>query len=227
MARGPIFRAALVFMVLGLMRHVVVTVTELRKMVNRAGNKDVAYRQVLTATVKWLLPVGQIRQRFFFSITSFVFHVAIIIVPIFLAGHIALWESGTGLSWLAISNGLADILTIAAVATALLLVLQRAMARDSRALSRFGDYALPLLIAVPFVSGFLVMHPTWNPFSYNAALLVHIMSANFLMILIPITKLSHMVLLPATQLVSELGWHFAPDAGEKVALDLGKEGQPI
>ena len=214
-------------MVLGLMRHVVVTVTELRKMVNRAGNKDVAYRQVLTATVKWLLPVGQIRQRFFFSITSFVFHVAIIIVPIFLAGHIALWESGTGLSWLAISNGLADILTIAAVATALLLVLQRAMARDSRALSRFGDYALPLLIAVPFVSGFLVMHPTWNPFSYNAALLVHIMSANFLMILIPITKLSHMVLLPATQLVSELGWHFAPDAGEKVGLDLGKEGQPI
>jgi nitrate reductase gamma subunit len=196
-------------------------------MVNRAGNKDVAYRQVFAATMKWMFPVGQLRQRFFFSITSFVFHVAVIVVPIFLAGHIALWESGTGLSWPAISNGLADILTIAAVATALLLVLQRAMARDSRALSRFNDYALPLLIAVPFVSGFLVMHPTWNPFSYNAALLVHIMSANFLMILIPLTKLSHMVLLPATQLVSELGWHFAPDAGEKVGLDLGKEGQPI
>lgn len=196
-------------------------------MVGRAGNKDVAYRQVFAATMKWLFPVGQIRQRFFFSITSLMFHVAIIVVPIFLAGHIALWKSGTGLSWPAISNGLADVLTITAVATAVLLVVQRAAARDSRALSRFNDYALPLLIAVPFVAGFLVMHPTWNPFSYELALLVHIMSANVLLILIPLTKLSHMVLLPATQLVSELGWHFPPDAGRKVAVDLGKEGQPI
>ena len=214
-------------MVLGLIRHIFVTVSEVMKMVGRAGNKDVAYRQVFAATMKWLFPVGQIRQRFFFSITSLMFHVAIIVVPIFLAGHIALWKSGTGLSWPAISNGLADVLTITAVATAVLLVVQRAAARDSRALSRFNDYALPLLIAVPFVAGFLVMHPTWNPFSYELALLVHIMSANVLLILIPLTKLSHMVLLPATQLVSELGWHFPPDAGRKVAVDLGKEGQPI
>ncbi len=214
-------------MVLGLIRHIVVTVSEMMKMVGRAGNKDVAYRQVFAATMKWLFPVGQLRQRFFFSITSLMFHVAIIVVPIFLAGHIALWKSGTGLSWPAISNGLADVLTITAVATAVLLVVQRAAARDSRALSRFNDYALPLLIAVPFVAGFLVMHPTWNPFSYELTLLVHIMSANVLLILIPLTKLSHMVLLPATQLVSELGWHFPPDAGRKVAVDLGKEGQPI
>ncbi len=214
-------------MVLGLIRHIVVTVSEMMKMVGRAGNKDVAYRQVFAATMKWLFPVGQLRQRFFFSITSLMFHVAIIVVPIFLAGHIALWKSGTGLSWPAISNGLADVLTITAVATAVLLVVQRAAARDSRALSRFNDYALPLLIAVPFIAGFLVMHPTWNPFSYELALLVHIMSANVLLILIPLTKLSHMVLLPATQLVSELGWHFPPDAGRKVAVDLGKEGQPI
>ena len=214
-------------MVLGLIRHIVVTVSEMMKTVGRAGNKDVAYRQVFAATMKWLFPVGQLRQRFFFSITSLMFHVAIIVVPIFLAGHIALWKSGTGLSWPAISNGLADVLTITAVATAVLLVVQRAAARDSRALSRFNDYALPLLIAVPFVAGFLVMHPTWNPFSYELALLVHIMSANVLLILIPLTKLSHMVLLPATQLVSELGWHFPPDAGRKVAVDLGKEGQPI
>jgi nitrate reductase gamma subunit len=221
------FRAALAFMVLGLIRHAVVTLSEVRKMVGRAGNKNVAYRQAFAATMKWLFPVGQIRQRFFFSITSLLFHVAIIVVPIFLAGHIALWKSGIGLSWPAISNGLADVLTFTAVATAVLLVVQRAVARDSRALSRFNDYALPLLIAVPFVSGFLVMHPTWNPFSHNAALLVHVMSANLLLILIPVTKLSHIVLLPATQLVSELGWHFPPDAGKKVGLDLGKEGQPI
>jgi len=214
-------------MVLGLLRHAVVTVSEMRQMVRRAGNKNVAYLQVLVATVKWLFPVGHVRQRFLFSLTTLTFHIAIIVVPIFLAGHIALLKSGIGLSWPAISNGLADVLTVTAVVTAVLLVLQRATARDSRALSRFSDYALPVLIAVPFISGFLVMHPTWNPFSYDAMLFVHVMSANALLVLIPLTKLSHMVLLPATQLVSELAWHFPPDAGKKVGVELGKEGQPI
>ena len=48
-----------------------------------------------------------------------------------------------------------------------------------------------------------------------------------ILILIPLTKLSHMILLPVTQLVSELAWHFPPDAGSKVAATLKKEGEPI
>jgi len=106
-------------------------------------------------------------------------------------------------------------------------VIQRVGARDSRALSRFQDYALPLFIAVPFLSGFLVMHPAWNPFSRDPALLVHVLSADLLMFLVPLTKLSHMILLPFTQLVSELAWHFPPDAGSRVAVTLGKENEPI
>ena len=104
---------------------------------------------------------------------------------------------------------------------------ERVASRDTRALSRFQDYALPLVVAVPFASGFLVMHPGLNPFPFEATLLVHVMSANLLLVLIPLTKLSHMVLLPVTQLVSEVAWHWPPDAGSKVAVTLGKEGEPI
>ena len=43
----------------------------------------------------------------------------------------------------------------------------------------------------------------------------------------PLTKLSHMILMPFTQLVSELAWHFPPDAGTRVAVTLGKENEPI
>ena len=106
-------------------------------------------------------------------------------------------------------------------------LIQRALARSSRSLSRFQDYAIPLVVAVPFASGFLVTHPLWNPFAFNATLLVHVMSANIVMILVPITKISHCVLLPLTQLVSEVAWHFPPDGGSKVAAALGKEGEPI
>ena len=155
------------------------------------------------------------------------FHVAILIVPIFLVGHIALWARGIGISWPAIPNSLADVLTIVAVVTAVALVIQRVSARATRTLSRFQDYALPLVIAVPFVTGFMVMHPAINPFSFQATLLVHVMSANTVFVLIPITKLSHAILLPGTQVVSEVAWHWPADAGSKLAVTLGKDDEPI
>ncbi len=231
-AKGPVFIFAFTFMLLGLIRHVALTVWEIARAMRRAGDKTLPYGQIFTATVKWLFPVGKLRERLFFSVTSVLFHIAILIVPIFLGGHIVLWARSLGISWaavswLAIPNQVADVLTIVAIVTAVALVIQRAAARATRVLSRFQDYALPLVIAVPFASGYLVMHPAANPFSYEAMLFVHVMSANLVFVLIPITKLSHMVLIPSVQLVSEVAWHWPPDAGSKLAVTLGKENEPI
>jgi len=226
-ARGPAFIFALSFMLLGLMRHFCLTIWEVARAVRRAGNKSFPCRQICIATLKWLVPVDKWKHEFLFSLTSVLFHVAVLVVPVFLAGHIALWARGLGVSWPAVPNLVANVLTVVAVVTAVALVIQRVSARATRALSRFQDYALPLVIAVPFASGFLVMHPAVNPFSYQAMLLVHILSANLVLILIPITKLSHMVLIPAVQLVSEVAWHWPPDAGSKLAVTLGKENEPV
>ena len=155
------------------------------------------------------------------------FHAAILVVPIFLVGHIALWARGIGLSWPGIPNQVADVLTIVAIVTAVALVLQRVLARATRALSRAQDFILPLIIAMPFGSGFLLMHPTLNPFSYSATLLVHALSANLVLILLPITKLSHVVLLPSAQVVAEMGWRWPADAGSKVAAALHKQEEPV
>jgi nitrate reductase gamma subunit len=72
-----------------------------------------------------------------------------------------------------------------------------------------------------------MMHPLVNPLSYSATFLVHILSANLVMILMPITKLSHAVLLPSVQVVSEMGWRWPADAGSRVAVALGKQGEPV
>jgi len=226
-ARGPAFLFAFSFMLLGLMRHVVLTLWEVARAVYRAGDKSLPYRRIGIVTLKWLFPVDKWKNEFLFSLTSVLFHVAILIVPIFLVGHIALWTRALGVWWPAVPNQVADVLTILAIVTAVALVVQRAAARATRVLSRFQDYALPLLIAIPFASGFLVMHPGMNPFSYEAMLLVHVLSANLVLILVPITKLSHIVLIPTVQLVSEIAWHWPPDAGSKLAVTLGKENEPI
>lgn len=226
-ARGPFFWASLTFMALGLLRHAVLTINEIVRVTRQAGDHNIPYRKIFIATLAWLFPITKLGNRLVFGLTSFIFHVAVILVPLFLAGHAVLWRSGTGLAWPYISNLLADVLTIAAIVTAVLLIVQRVAARPTRALSRAQDYLIPLYILVPFVSGFLVRHPGFNPFSFDPTLLVHVMSANILFILVPLTKLSHMVLLPGTQLVSEVAWHWPKDAGSRVGVALGKEGEAV
>jgi nitrate reductase gamma subunit len=226
-ARGPLFWAALTFMILGLVRHVALTAWELARMIRKAGDRSVPTRQMLAATAKWLVPVDRLKDRWLFSLTTLVFHVSIIAVTVFLAGHVQLWKPTLGFAWPALPNYLATALTLVALLSATALIVERLASRDSRALSRFQDYAIPAMVAGPFASGFLVMHPGLNPFPFEATLLVHVLSANLLLVLIPLTKLSHMVLLPVTQFVSEWSWHFPPNAGSQVATTLNKEGDPI
>ena len=226
-AMGPLFWTAMAFMIFGLIRHVGLTLWEGARAYQRAGDKEIPVGTVAASTMKWLLPLGRLKNRWLYSATTVLFHAGVILVPLFLAGHIQLWRRGTGLSWVALPNGVATTLTWVVIVTAIAVVIQRIGAKDSRALSRFQDYALPLFIVVPFLSGFLVMHPEWNPFHRNPTLLVHVLSADLLIFLVPLTKLSHMILLPLTQLVSELAWHFPPDAGQRVGVTLGKENEPI
>lgn len=226
-ARGPMFWTAFTFMILGLLRHVVFTILETRRVMQRAGDKNVPYRQVWRNTLAWLFPITRLRHRLAYSLSTLVFHIAIIIVPVFLAAHVALWQRNLGLSWFALPNAVADILTILAIVTAVAIVVQRVAFADARSLSRFQDYVMPLLIALPFVSGLLATHPQWNPFRYEATLLVHVMSANIIFVLVPLSKISHCVLLPFTQMLSEAAWHFPADSGSQVAVALGKENEPV
>jgi nitrate reductase gamma subunit len=226
-ARGPAFVFSLSFMILGLVRHIGLTLWEMYRVWRRAGDKNLPLCRILRSTLLWLFPFGKIAQEPLFGATSILFHLTILIVPLFLAGHITLWRQNVGVSWKAIPNAVADVLTIIAILTAMALVIERVSAKATRALSRFGDYILPVLIAIPFVSGFLVSHPACNPFSYSNVLFVHVMSANLIMLLIPITKLTHAVLVPGVQLIAELGWHWPPDAGSRLAAALGKEDARI
>jgi nitrate reductase gamma subunit len=214
-------------MLLGLIRHVAIVAYDIRRAIRRAGDKKIPYCALAKATLRWLVPTRKAGKRPIYSITTIVFHVSILIVPFFLGAHIVLWARGTGLSWPAIPNLWADILTVVAIAGAAALVIERAAIRSTRSFARIGDYAIPSLIAVPFISGFLVMHPSLNPLAYEATLLVHVVGANAILILIPFSKLSHVILMPLTQLISEVAWHFPPHAGRDVGLALGKENEPI
>lgn len=221
------FRLSIALMILGLLRLAILNAVNIGAVLAHARDRSIPWKTVIQDTARWLLPVSKARTQAFFAGTSFVFHITAIITPIFLGAHILLWERGIGLSWPSIPQVAADYMTLAAIAGAAVLFIKRVSARATRALSSTQDYLIPLLIIIPFASGYLAMHPSVNPFGYNGTMLVHVLSGNLILILLPFSKLSHAVLFPTTQLMSEVAWHLAPGSGHEIAVTLGKEGKPI
>lgn len=226
-ARGPVFLFCLAFCILGLLRLLVLFGWSTIRTWWRAGDPSLPVKRVFRLTVRYLFPVAGLSRRPLFSLTSMVFHITALPVPLFLAGHIVLWHRSLGLTWPALPEAWADGLTLIALTAGLFLVVLRATAPVTRAISRPSDYLVPFAVVLPFASGFLVSHAALNPFPYPWVFLVHILSGDFLLLVIPLSKLSHVALFPQARLVSELGWHWPPGAGRRVAAALGKEETPL
>jgi nitrate reductase gamma subunit len=216
-ARGPLFTACFLFMVIGLLRHVVLRVRDLLRVRRRTPKRDVPWRQIVGGTVSWALPVRHLlRQTPLLSISSIFLHLGVVTVPIFLAGHSRLWARAVGIRIPALSHGAADALTLIAIAAGAALFVIRLVRKPARALSRLSDYLLLLAVLVPFVSGYLAVHPAAVPFSYSSLMLVHVLSANLLFVLMPTTKLAHVVLFLFDRLSGDIFWRLVPGAGDRV-----------
>ncbi|NQS99106.1 MAG: hypothetical protein HQ591_11680 [candidate division Zixibacteria bacterium] len=227
-ARGPLFRLTFALMILGLMRLLILTAVRIILTYIKAGDKQLPWKDIILKTLSWLFPVKKLfTKKPVYSIISFIFHIGLILTPIFLFAHIELWRGALGFGWPALPRTIADILTIVTIAGALLLFIGRIGDRRARILSRKQDYLWPLVLLIPFLTGFLCANAGLSPAVYKTFTLIHILSAELIFILIPFTKIAHCVLFPLSHLVSVLGWKFPADAGENVAITLKKKGVPV
>jgi nitrate reductase gamma subunit len=224
-AKGPLFALTFMMMVLGLGREVVL---QLYTLVRGKGKRlmRAPWGRILSDTVSWILPVRHlIPGTVVFSIASFVFHVGVILVPLFLMDHIVLWEGFLGIDLPHLGNGMADFLTLLTLSCVLVLLVCRISVRRQRSMSKLSDYLILLVILLVFVTGFLAAHPGINPLPWEIAMLVHILSAELLFVIIPFTKLAHIVLF-AFNRISPVHWQLRPEAGDRVAESLyGKEAR--
>ncbi len=229
LARGPLLRLALLAMALGLLRLVLIQLWEISWAFHRAGDQVVPWGVAIRRNLEWLLPWRylQRRERRVYNFISFIFHVGVIAVPVCLAGHVSIWRQELGLSWWTLPEALADWLSILTIAAALGLLIGRASHVSSRRLSRLHDWLLPILCVIPFITGLWVAHPSYSPFPVQGVYLVHLLSAEFLLVLVPFSKLRHMVLFWVSQTSTELGWRFPSGSGERVRLSLGKESEGV
>jgi len=178
----------------------------------------VAYKEHMRYGVKgaarsiffWLIPFGTRSWRVnpFFTIIFFVFHVGLIVTPIFLLSHNILLKERWGFSLWTLPEATADLLTIGVIVAGLFLVLRRIAMPEVRFLTSAYDYLVLLIATAPFITGFLAYHLVPD---YNFWLILHIIFGEIMLITIPFTKLSHFVLFFASR--AQLGMDYGIKRG--------------
>ena len=226
-ARGPLFQISLAVCLLGLAYRLITTFYQVGSAWRRAGDRELPLRAVARATALWLFPRRLLRARPLYSVASIVFHAGIILIPLFLAGHVALWQASIHIPWPVLGRGFADVLTVATAVAITAVLLERIVSRAPRALTGTQDVLVLVLLLGLIVAGFFAAHPSLSPFAARTMVLVHVILGDLALILTPATKLVHCALVPITQLVFEVGWHFPAESGQHVATALGKENEPV
>lgn len=225
---GPLFRLTFVIMILGLLRIFALTIWGALQAHHQAGDKTLPWKLITENTLGWMLPILRLwKTRPLYSVISFIFHIGLIITPIFLFAHNELWRNVVGFGWPALWNNGADLLTIITVVCAVALFIGRLVSKESRFISRPQDYIWPLLLSIPFVTGYICKNLAIGAGVYQWTMLAHLLSANLIFIMIPFSKVAHCVLVPLSQLVTNLGWKFPANSGVAVTETLGKKEMPV
>lgn len=151
-----------------------------------------SFKYTLRSIFHWLTPFGSISMRAhpWFTLLTFVFHICVIITPLFLSGHIELWYDSWKLSWWSLPQDLADAMTVIVIVCLILLVIRRVVQPDVRFLTGKGDYLAIALVAGPFITGFLAHYELL--LEYKLMLTMHMITGEIMLIAIPFTRLSHM-----------------------------------
>lgn len=161
---------------------------------------------------RWLIPFGSqgMRDHPFVTIGYFFFHFSFLFLLIFLSTHVF-----TDMGWLGGGNLVADLMALVFMGSVVFIVIRRLIAPEVRIVTTLGDYLLLALVALLFMTGYyMAFHADMElGISYDSILILHILSSELLIILIPFTKLGHMILFFFTRAI--IGVEFGARRGVK------------
>jgi len=124
------------------------------------------------------------------TIVTSVFHVFLILVPVFLLGHNILLNQSWGLSLWSLPESITDILTLVVLICVAFFLGRRLFLSRVRVITSLYDYVVLLIVLAPFLTGYFAYHQ-W--FHYDTVMTVHILAGEVMLMTIPFTKLGHML----------------------------------
>jgi nitrate reductase gamma subunit len=194
---GPLAWAAFILFFGGILFRLV----QLLTLVNKTEKFIFTYMSLkysLRSIVHWIVPFATVnwRKRPILTVVTFVFHLGLLFMPIFLLAHVALWDEGWNISWWTLPDGVADWMTIVVIAGCLFFLVRRLTQPEVKFVTDWSDYLLLSIVAAPFVTGFLAYHQL---FAIEWMTIVHMLCGEIMLAAIPFTRLVHMVFSPLTR----------------------------
>ena len=227
LAEGPLFRCAFALLVLGVLRTALLSLSDAVGGYLTARERAEFWHKVWQRLLWFIYPslllgrkgVGGGAATYAYhlglSAVSLVFRLGMILVPAFMVAHVYLWQRGLGVSWAALPGPVADFLAVVTMAAGVILFFGRLYSPVLRRLDPAWTFLKPLALLVPFLTGFLAMHPTWSALDYHAVRFLHIVSASVVFILVPFARLLAPVHTPLTRVVPDAAWTTEDTAADR------------
>jgi nitrate reductase gamma subunit len=189
--KGPMVWVAFTIFIVGSLYRVTT-------LLQRAKKAKVIYpymslRYGLRSISHWLIPFAStnMREHPWITIVSFLFHICLILTPIFLFAHNMLVRESWNIRWWTLPDGIADLMTLTVISCSLFFLLRRLISPEVRFVTFASDYIVLFIATAPFITGFMAFHQLF--FDYELIVTIHILLGEIMLIAIPFTKLSHML----------------------------------
>ncbi len=188
--RGPLVWIAFIGFFGGILYRLV-AMAQLAKR-DKVVYRTFSVRYGLRSLLHWVIPFAgaNMRRRPIYTLVSYAFHVCALATPLFLMGHAVLWQESWGIRWWSLPEDVADVMTLVVIFACLFFIVRRLIRPEVRNVSYPSDFLLAVVVLAPFASGF-VAHQQWLP--YKTVLTVHILSGALCLLLVPWTRLVHMI----------------------------------
>ena len=177
LVEGPLLRFVFVVFFIGIATRFAFFLTAI---VASAKNRDSGFKYVLVSLGRSLLPFHMgVKKRPVYALLRYVFHSCLFVVPIFLFGHIVLWEeSRFEWGWTPLPDVWADRLTLLVLVLCLTFLLRRIVLPEVRRSSSVSDCLFIFVVSMPFLTGYLWSHgmPGSLPFLQKNMGTLHVLS---------------------------------------------------
>jgi len=188
--RGPLVWIAFIGFFGGLLYRLISMGLSAKK--ERVVFPTLSARYGARSLLHWLVPFAGRNTRLHpvYTTVSFAFHICLLVTPLFAMGHAVLWRESWGINWWGLPEKVTDVMTLAVVAACVFFIIRRLIRPEVRNVSFPSDFLLALLVLLPFASGY-VAHQQWLP--YQQTLIVHGLSGVACLLLVPWTRLVHLL----------------------------------
>jgi nitrate reductase gamma subunit len=194
-ARGPFFYVSLLIFVAGMMYRLI-SVISLGWSKDRVPAKGSKAKGVVVSFMKGILIwpfIPWVKNTFsrnpLIYIGGGLFHLGLFVVIFLGTPHMLVWKSLLGFGWPTLPLPIVDWLAAVAIVAMLLLIVNRRINPVLKLISGPAEYMAWLVVFVPMVTGYMMTHHLW--FKYEVLYSLHMLSVNFLLIWIPLSRISH------------------------------------